>query len=89
MQARDTCRGSLRLVASSGTVASGTARAELRCITSQKDLVCEAISPSLDFAASTIEAVVGYTGLALKLSAAYIDYLERLNTAFWFGRTKT
>ena len=83
------CRPSLKLVASSGIVASASAPAALRSTTLQKDLACAAIFPWLAFALSTIAAGVVFTDLALRLFAASTDRRETPNTGSSSGSTKT
>ena len=74
------CRPSLKLVASSGIAASGSAPAALRSTTLQKDLACAATFPWLVFALSTIAAGAVFTDLALRLFAGSTDCREKRNT---------
>jgi hypothetical protein len=75
MQAKNTCRPSLKLVASSG-IASVDAPAALKSTTLQRDLAYAAIFPWLAFVLSTIAAGVVFTDLALRLFADSTDRRE-------------
>jgi hypothetical protein len=77
MPVKDICRGSLRLVASSGIVVSVSAPAALKSTTLQRDLACEAIFPWLVFAVSTIAAAAVFTDLGLRLFAGSTDRREK------------
>jgi hypothetical protein len=88
MQAKNTCRPSLKLVASSGIVSVG-APAALKSTTLQRDLDLEAISLSLAYAASTIAVLLACMDLALKLSAVCTALQGIPNTGSSFGSTKT
>jgi hypothetical protein len=76
MQAKNTCRPSLKLVASSGIAASDNAPAALKSTTLQRDLAYAAIFPWLAFVLSTIAAGVVFTDLALRLFADSTDRRE-------------
>lgn len=89
MRAKATCRPLLRLVASSATADSGSAPAELKFTTLQRDLALEAISLSLVYAASTIAVLQAYMDLVLKLSAVCTALQGIPNTGSSSGSTKT
>ena len=47
------------------------------------------ILPWFVFVLVIIAVLLGFTVLAAKLSSAFIDRLENLSTACWFGKRKT